>query len=154
MIKSSPHPFQNLPHKKKDVRTSGMHFVLEIFRFRLRNAVIQTARNIFGRRKLTFNLLLTMHEHRASFFVWRKIAQNVYAQICRDGRPRPREARCEHVASASRKRGACSRRNPRCFSVRVILSAVEVCEVQRSKRANRKAKPLRDLRKSVAVLFT
>jgi len=42
-------------------------------------------------------------------------------------------------------------RHPRCITVRVILSVVEVCEVRRGKRANRKAKPLRDLSKSVAI---
>ena len=64
--------------------------------------------------------------------VWREIAQ------IRRGHSPPRFA--SQMA-----------RHPRCFSVRVILSAVEVCEVQRSKRANRKAKPLRDLSKSVAI---
>ena len=47
----------------------GLHFVLEIFRFRLRNAVVQTARNISERRKLTFNLPLTVHAVRRPFLV-------------------------------------------------------------------------------------
>ena len=46
-----------------------MHFVLEIFRFRPRNAVVQTARNISGRRKLNFNLPLTVHAVGSTFFV-------------------------------------------------------------------------------------
>ncbi len=47
--------------KKNKAGNLGLHFVLEIFRFRLRNAVAQTARNISGRRKLNFNLPLTVH---------------------------------------------------------------------------------------------
>ena len=38
-----------------------LHFVLEIFRFRLRNAVVQTARNISQRRNLTSNSPMTVH---------------------------------------------------------------------------------------------
>ena len=42
--------------------------VLEIFCFRLRNAVVQTARNISKRRKLNFNLPLTVHAVASSLF--------------------------------------------------------------------------------------
>ena len=55
--------------KTKKADEFGLHFVLEIFRFRLRNAVVQTARNISERRKLTFNLPLTVHAVRRPFLV-------------------------------------------------------------------------------------
>ena len=46
----------------------GPYFPLEIFRFRLRNAVVQTARNISERRKLIFNLPPTVHAVGTVFF--------------------------------------------------------------------------------------
>ena len=40
----------------KEGELLGLHFAWETFRFRLRNAAVQTARNISERRKLRFNL--------------------------------------------------------------------------------------------------
>ena len=45
-----------------------MHYAWEIFRFRLRNAVVKTARNISGRRELWFNLSLTAHAAKPLIF--------------------------------------------------------------------------------------
>ena len=47
----------------------GLRFVLEIFRFCSWNAVVQTARNISKRRKLTFNLPLTVHAVSHPFYI-------------------------------------------------------------------------------------
>ena len=48
---------------QKNYMRRCFYFLLlwEIFRFRLRNAVVQTVRNISKRRKLSFNLPLTVH---------------------------------------------------------------------------------------------
>ena len=51
------------------VHALGSALVWEIFRFRWRNAVVQTARNISGWRKLNFNLPLTVHAVASSFFI-------------------------------------------------------------------------------------
>ena len=56
--------------RKKTLHPSVCTMFWEIFRFRLRNAVVQTARNISERRKLTFNLSLTVHAVRSILFCY------------------------------------------------------------------------------------
>ena len=51
-------PTINFPLSLHTLRSA---LVLEIFHFRHRNAVVQTARNISERRELKFNLPLTVH---------------------------------------------------------------------------------------------
>lgn len=50
-----------MPNIGNKLRVLRSALALEIFRFRPRNAVVQTARNISERRKLNFNLPLTVH---------------------------------------------------------------------------------------------